>query len=479
MVGPNTRRESSEMEALPVTEFDRDLQRLKRLTILVPLIFLMILEAVRRLSGWNFGQSWPGYLLLAAIVALGAFGFAELVFGVIARLEDRLVQQNQELLALNASGLDILGELDLDLVLQRVVDEATRVVGSRYGALSIVNAEGDIDRFFTTGVAPEERAKIGNLPRGRGLLGVPLRLGERLILDDIASDARSVGFPDHHPRMRSLVAVPVEARNGIIGNLYLSERRDGAEFTKSNVATLERIATQAAIAIENARLHRAIHGEAIAEERGRIAHEMHDTIAQVLGYVNTKAQAVETVLGTGDTQRATEHLHQLAGAAREAYADVRENLMGLRAATGDDRNFRDTVHDYVQRWQDMSGVPVEVANLVSETQWESIDPVVELQLLRIVQEALTNVRKHARASKVSLKLDHPGGWLEAVIADDGCGIGPNIAGAGLPRFGLTTMRERAEAVGGHLRIEPRPGGGTIVRVRVPAGHGARVQVPTL
>ncbi len=452
-----------------VVKFDRDLQRVKRLTILVPFLFLVLLEAVRRVSGWDFDTSWPGYLLLAAVVALGVLAFAEMVFGVIGRLEDQLVQQNAELHALNASGLDILGELNLDLVLQRVVDESSRIVGSRYGALSIVNAEGEIDRFFTSGVPPDERARIGHLPRGRGLLGIPLRLGERLIVDDIATDPRSAGFPADHPPMHSLLAVPVETGNGIIGNLYLSERQDGRGFTTANAETLGRIATQAAIAIENARLHQAIHGEAIAEERERIAHEMHDTIAQVLGYVNTKAQAVETFLGAGDTVRATEHLHQLSGAAREAYADVRENLMGLRAATGEGRDFHGTLHDYVQRWQDMSGVAVEMAGIVGADA-ERLDPVVELQLLRIIQEALTNVRKHARATKVWLSLVLHDGELEAVVADNGQGISSTINGGGLPRFGIATMRERAEAVGGHLSVEQRPGGGTVVRAQVPAGH---------
>lgn len=464
---------SGSPDAVPVAEFDRDLRRLKRLTILVPLIFLTALEAVRRLSGWDFDQSWPGYLLLAAIVALGVLAFAEVVFGVIARLETRLVQQNRELLALNASGLDILGELDLDLVLQRVVDEATRLLDVRYGALLVVNTDGEIDRFFTAGVSAERRAKIGNLPRGRGLLGVPLRSGERLILDEIGDDARSVGFPEHHPPMHSLLAVPVEAKDGIIGNLYLSERHDGSGFTGANAETLERIATQAAIAIENARLHRAIHGQAIAEERGRIAHEMHDTVAQVLGYVNTKAQAVETLLRAGDADRATEHLHQLAAAAREAYADVRENLMGLRASTDDERDFRGTLREYLQHWQDMSGIPVQLSEPLGPDQWLAMDPVVELQLLRIIQEALTNVRKHARAKRVAVRLQQHDGWLEAVIEDDGLGISPAVGGAGLPRFGLATMRERSEAVGGKLTIEARPGGGTIVRTRVPAGHAGR------
>ena len=120
--------------------------------------------------------------------------------------------------------------------------------------------------------------------------------------------------------MRSLLAVPIQCKGPFRGNLYLSERTDGAPFSREDEETLARFAVQAAVAIDNAHLHRRVRDLAASEERLRLAHEMHDGLAQVLAYVNTKAQAVQGFLRHGKSQEASDQLNQLAAAAREVYA---------------------------------------------------------------------------------------------------------------------------------------------------------------
>ena len=154
-----------------------------------------------------------------------------------------------------------------------------------------------------------------------GLLGVVISDGVALRLADLTRDPRSVGFPDHHPLMRSLLAVPIVSHGDVLGNLYLTENEVDAEFSRDDEETLVRFATVAALAIENARLHRRVRAMAITEEREWIAREMHDSLAQVLGYVNAKAQAAQVLLTDGQPDRAAMHLSQLAEAARSAYAD--------------------------------------------------------------------------------------------------------------------------------------------------------------
>ena len=122
----------------------------------------------------------------------------------------------------------------------------------------------------------------------------------------------------HHPPMRSLLAVPIVSGGSVLGNLYLAEKQSAVEFSEEDQETLVRFATQAALAIENARLHRRIRDVAISEERERIAREMHDSLAQVLGYVNTKAQAVLELLKRGEDDRAAIQVGQLGEAARTA-----------------------------------------------------------------------------------------------------------------------------------------------------------------
>ena len=356
-----------------------------------------------------------------------------------------------------------------------MVDHAAQLIGARYGALSLPSPDGGIEAFITHGVTPEQRERIGPPPVGHGLLAVVLEQGKPLRLDDLTRDPRSVGFPDHHPEMHSLLAVPIVSRGGVLGNLYLAEKEDGSEFSQDDEDTLMRFATQAALAIENARLHHRVRDLAITEERERIAREMHDSLAQVLGYVNTKAQAVQELLRNGQAERAAAQVGQLGEAARSAYADVREGILGLRTSLGPQRSLLEGLEEYLERWREQSGVDAQLVLEPAETQLTSLTPAAELQLLRIVQEALANVRKHASASRVCVRVTETPGWVATTIEDDGRGFDPargRPEGDGGPHFGLSTMRERAEAVGGSLEVFSAPSQGTRVLVRLPTSSQA-------
>lgn len=444
------------------------LQRLKWLSILAPVLFIVVVELARTVIFRDLLSGWPGYLLLAGIVLIGVLFFSEAIFNVIDRTQDRLEQTNRELLALHEAGLDIIGDLRLDHVLQGVVDEARTLVGARYGALSYLDDQGRLAEFLTSGIDAEARAEMGPLPTGHGLIGNVMRDGESLRMRDLTQHPDSIGFPSGHPPMHSLLAVPIAAHGAVLGNLYLTEKEDAPEFDLTDEETLRRFATQAALAIENARLHRRVRDLAVAEERERIAREIHDSVAQVLGYVNTKAQAAEALLDAGEVDRATTQIGQLGQAARDAYADVREHILGLRSTGDPDRPFVETLRLYLQDWQAQSGVQVKLVADPSDGLNVALPETGELQLLRIIQEALANVRKHAGASQATVTLVRGSGWVEARIADDGAGFDPEASTRdALPRFGLTTMRERAEAVGGTLSVETQSGAGTTVTVRLP------------
>jgi signal transduction histidine kinase len=444
------------------------LTRLKWLAVLAPLLFLAIVEIVRNVVAPELFHAWPGYLLLAGIILLGTLFFAEAIFGIVNRLQERLSRQNRELLELHEAGLSILGERELETVLQRVVDRARDLVGARYGALSLLREEGGIEEFLVTGITPEERALLGPPPAGHGILGVVLIEGATLRLEDLTRDPRAAGFPPHHPPMRSLLAVPVVSHGRVLGNLYLTEKEESPAFDEDDEQTLERFATLAALAIENARLHRQIQAMAVTEERERIAREMHDSLAQVLGYVNTKAQATEALLSSGQTERAIAQLEQLSAASRAAYADVREGILGLRASLSENRDFIQTLEKYLQQWREQSGIAVELLTDPAQDFQPRLSSNAEVQLLRIIQEALANVRKHSGASQARVRLVMDNRELAASIEDDGAGFDPEALGrTGTPRFGLSTMRERAEAIGGALSITSIPAAGTIIAVRIP------------
>lgn len=438
------------------------LRQLRWLVIVAPALVVLLLECVRVTTIGN--ASLRSRLLLDGLVAAALFVAGSFMVRSIGRMQERLRRHNEELLALHGAGLDVTAELSLDVVLNKVVERARTLVGARYGALSVVNDDGSIQTFLTSGVTAEVRARIGPPPVGHGLLGVVLRQGERLRLPDIGSDPRSYGFPPNHPMMHSLLAVPVTCKGPFVGNLYLSEKAEGGEFTPSDEESLERFAVQAAIAIDNAHLHRQIADLAVAQERLRIAHEMHDGIAQVLGYVNTKVQAATEYIRRNKTEEGLEQLRELAAAAREAYGDVRESIVDLRTLPGPARPFVEVLQEYIDRWKEQTDIGVQ---LVVDGDMV-LPPGTELQLVRIIQESLTNVRKHARATTATVEVRHSGGRLLLVISDNGIGFTQATRSRSVfPRFGLSTMNERAQSIGATFSIDSTPGAGTSVRVEVP------------
>jgi signal transduction histidine kinase len=164
--------------------------------------------------------------------------------------------QQARLRALVEAGIALSSELSLDALLQKLVEAAAALTGARYAALGVIDATGgQLERFLTTGIDPETHARIGDPPRGRGILGVLIRDAQPLRLADLSEDPRSVGFPEHHPKMQSFLGVPILLRGVAYGNLYLTEKEEGVEFTQDDEDLVTLLAAQAAVAIENARLY--------------------------------------------------------------------------------------------------------------------------------------------------------------------------------------------------------------------------------
>jgi len=163
--------------------------------------------------------------------------------------------QTDRLRILVEAGISLSAELSLDALLQRIVETAAQLTGARYAALGVVDPSGrSLERFLTSGMSEETRAAIGAEPVGRGILGFVIRNAEPLRLHDIAEDPRSVGFPPGHPPMRTFLGVPILLRGIAYGTLYLTEKRDD-DFTAEDEELTQLLAAQAAVAIENARLH--------------------------------------------------------------------------------------------------------------------------------------------------------------------------------------------------------------------------------
>jgi len=205
---------------------------------------------------------------------------------------------------------------------------------------------------------------------------------------------------------------------------------------------------------------------AILEERDRLAREMHDSLGQVLGFVNLKTKVAEDLIARGRAPDAGEELAQMRSAVQDAYEEVRQAILSLRT-TPHGQGLVSSLREYAGRLREQTGLDVRVES----SDGLDLAPAVEAQVIRIVQEALTNVRKHAGARGVTVRFARKGRDVLLTITDDGRGFDLiAVEAAKGMRFGLLTMRERAESIGGVLSIRSAPGQGTTVELRIPGAE---------
>jgi nitrate/nitrite-specific signal transduction histidine kinase len=352
--------------------------------------------------------------------------------------------------SLYEAGRDVLSQRGLDAILRSIVERAAALVPGDVVVLCLADETSQVARVGAIWGAGDA-LRPGAHP-------FPLRPGD----GERWCPGCSVLAPAYRT---SHLAVPLEVGGRTVGALCVGARGVRA-FSPEEREVLAGLANLAAMAVENARLQERIRSLAVAEERERIAREIHDSVGQVLGYVNTKVQAVRVLLEGGRTAEARAHLEQLERAARDVYADLREAILGLRTETGPARPLVEVLGDYAARFSDLSGVTTEVV-VEGDPAWYTFSPIAELHLLRIVQEALTNVRRHARATRAWVRLSTDGGVVTVSVRDNGVGFDRERLPGQRSQFGLQTMRERAEAIGAIFEIRSREGEGTEVTVRVP------------
>lgn len=347
-------------------------------------------------------------------------------------------------LTLLGNALFAAGDRDQALLLLAEMESLLSAANERLTAL-LVNAEEDIQSARDAHVAAQRNAYIGLTASALCAFGLAVGLAF-FFTRSISKPLRKLA--DATDRIiKGDLSTPIDVEaSGEIGRLAES-------FEQMRLALVR----------ERGRVRLL----AVLEERDRIGREMHDGLAQVLGYVNTKAQAVHEFLRASEIGPATQQLQELITAAQEAYTDAREIIVGLRMNNVHEREMTGLVKEYVDRFQRRSGV---AADLMITPAWHdaTVPRTVKVQSLRIIQEALTNARKHAVASHVDVILDQRDDSAVLMVKDDGCGFMlSRLLRPDFSRYGLRTMRERAQAVGGTLRIESAPGKGTCIMAIIP------------
>ena len=363
--------------------------------------------------------------------------------------------------ALDKAMRAIAGLKSVDEVLQIIVDQVRPLVGARFAALGIVDNRGVIERFITSGMDRATRARIGPLPRGHGFLGLIIRENRSFRIPDIALDPRRYGFPPNHPPMHGFLGVPVSVRGRSVGNLYLTDKTDGREFSQADQDLVETFARHAAIAIENARLHEQVQRLAVVDERERISKDLHDGIIQSIYAVGLSLEDVPELMEE-DPSEVVRRVERAIDSLHLTIRDIRNFIFGLRPELLSGTTLTGGLAAIVEEFRHNSMIDVELH--VGELQHEPT-PDSTAHMLAVVNEALSNIARHSGASRALVVTADDDSGLRLSVTDNGCGFDPSVV-ASLGHQGLVNMRSRAVGIGATIHIDSG-NAGTTVRVILP------------
>jgi signal transduction histidine kinase len=375
---------------------------------------------------------------------------------------DEIIMGRERLRALLDAVLSIGSDLELAAILDRIVAAACTLVDARYGALGVLDDTGGLADFRTVGLTEEERAALGEPPTGRGILGHIIDNPESLRLSDLSQHPDSVGFPEGHPPMKTFLGMPILIREKAWGNLYLTDKRGGGDFTEDDEAIIMALAAAAGVAIDNARLYEELaHSQAERErlvvfrDRDRIGRDLHDLVIQRLFATGLQLQSVTHLIDHPD---AVDRVNAAVDEIDGAIADLRAAIFSLHT---------DTEQDLSKTVRGLIGVVRHQLGFTPRVAFEGpvdsgVCEAVRIEVLAMLRESLSNVARHARATSVDIEIKVDGDDLVMTIADDGRGISPTA-----PRQGLANLASRAEQLGGSFELGGAEPTGTRLRWRVP------------
>ncbi len=346
-------------------------------------------------------------------------------------------------------------------------------------------AQGFAQKLRRVAGADATAVRWSNEDNGRYVLLASDQLPQDLVDDEMCLDAGSchcapaldeTGFrtipilPDtpaplsHCSRagFQTVVSIPLQLHERVLGevNLFYSKPVD---ISKEDRGLLDTLVSHLAGAMEGLRLAAFERESAIAQERGLIARELHDSIAQSLAFLKIQVQLLRDALARGDLAAVKPIIDELDTGVRESYADVRELLLHFRTRTSEE-SIEPALRSTLSKFEHQTGM---TAQLSIDARGVALPPDVQVQVLHIVQEALSNVRKHARASRVSVEVRSSPNW-RFQVRDDGLGFDAEAGPPGDSHVGLRIMRERAERIGGQVTLQSRPNAGCTMTLELPA-----------
>ena len=373
--------------------------------------------------------------------------------GPIASIADHLAQ-------MATTSDELVGARDLNEILQRLALRTQELTGAEFAAISTFDEQGKMERFIYTGIDEDQARRLGDPPKGRGLLGELANLDRPLRLNDLRLHAKSTGWPAGHPDMTAFIGVPIRASGRTIGSLYMARSRGSEPFTEADELAAAVLSLQAALSVAAAMAQQRRGRLALLEERERIAHDLHDGTIQSLYALGLEC---DTLSNRADfPPEVRDSLSSAVERINQQIADIRAYITILEAETpeADPELARDLA--FVVR-QIVPGEIDSVVNITAAALQDFTARDAE-DLLYIAREALSNAVRHASPSRIAVDLRQSLMATSLTIQDNGVGFNEATVRTGL---GTVTMRTRAGRLGGELTVLSIPGMGTTIRVAIP------------
>ena len=376
----------------------------------------------------------------------------------VAKQTRRIKQKNHSLEILYDVAANINAARDLEDLLTRFLHTLKNAVDARAGMVRMLTSDGNMQLVASSGLDREVIKREQLISVERCLCGKAAQSGEVYALDDLQGCGQFVGRPFFDDKKVEMIAVPLRYRGQILGVYNLFTEQHGLVEREDVKNLLTSIGQHLGMAIEKSRLDEEANRLSIMEERTRLANELHDSLAQSLASLKFQVRVLDEILHSGKEAELWHELELIENSLDEAYTELRELIAHFRAPV-DKRGLVPAVEQAVERFRRDSGV-----NAFLQLEWDAanLSAEVDIQVLRIVQEALVNIRKHSEANavRVLMRAGKDGNYM-VLIEDDGIGIQDRVIDGGPgEHLGLKILQERAARIGGDLKIESETGEGT-------------------
>jgi signal transduction histidine kinase len=387
-----------------------------------------------------------------------------------ALLVNQIQKQKNEAISLFHVSTKISSSLILKEVLEAVAEAAKTLLNTDIGLVGLHQESCDEVKIwsgFGKNASQFEGLliKIDENSPGRSLVNGDVFIGH--IEESDSPQLHSISMLEVD-QISSYMAVPLHLGDRFLGVIEVMNQKQ-REFNQNDIQLVKQLGYHVIVSIENARLHQQLRYGATLEEQNRLARELHDHLAQAMGYIKIKAIMTNELLVKKDIPKAQEHIKELINTTSVLYTDIREAIFNLRNTDSDKDNFLIVLQSYLKEYEQYYGLDIRL-NIDDKTTIEFSSEVAN-QLIRIIQEALSNVRRHACAHRVWIQCWQDGGDINISIEDDGSGFDPSEITEGegsKQRYGLQIMQERVNYIHGKLNIDSQPGKGTRVLIQVPS-----------